>query len=111
MPVRSDKLFLGTVTPAAPAGGVLFTVPTGRTTIVKSVNVYMRGSTSGPLRLLVRSGGSSIGMARWEALSPAFVHWAVWWVLDAGDQILADGTQDVGWWVLISGSTLFGPTA
>lgn len=108
MAVRSKLLFAGTV--ATSGTTVLYTTPSDHTTILQYLTLYSRGSDAGTCRLLVRSGGVSVGVLRSVKAALEWEHLDTWIVIGAGDQLLCDGPTSggAGWWITASGAELVG---
>lgn len=106
--VRSKMLYAGLIVTSAAT--TLYVTPPGRTTIVQYLTMYRRGTNSGPCRILVRPGASSIAVVRLEGTELYHTHIDTWIVLPENGALLVDGATNGGdgWWITASGAELLG---
>lgn len=91
-----------------PLGAVtLYTVPSGRTTIVKDVTYSMVGGSAASINLQVSpAGGSAISIHYDAAVTPpAVVRFQTWTVLESGDSLYVS-FGNAGCAIYISGTEL-----
>jgi hypothetical protein len=103
--VYSVRLGYATVTPS---GAILFTVPSGRTVVVRDIEASNSGSATSSLNVaLVVSGSGNVGnvLVLQNVAAGAHTQWEGRLVLNAGDELAAGATAG-SFFLVVSGYSL-----